>query len=94
MQTVTVRFQPHRAPCEYYRHKVLVSVPNQPKPTYFSFYGMCFMYQMSPPNADIRFIRRDVYGQTGALKIELYLWRTHGFSTKIRRVRARFVFGK
>jgi len=41
-----VRFQPHRAPCEYFRQKVLVSVPNQPKPTYFSFYGMCFLYQM------------------------------------------------
>lgn len=44
-QAVQVRFQPHR-PCEYYRHKILVSVPNQPEPTYFSFYGMCFAYQM------------------------------------------------
>jgi hypothetical protein len=44
-QAVQVRFQPHR-PCEYYRHKFLVSVPNQPAPTYFSFYGMCFAYQM------------------------------------------------
>merc|ERR1719235_1521245 len=44
-QIVTVRFQPHR-PTEYFRHKFLVSVPNQTQPTYFSFYGMCFNYQM------------------------------------------------
>merc|ERR1719440_2265589 len=44
-QIVTVRFQPHR-PTEYFRHKFLVSVPNQTEPTYFSFYGMCFKYQM------------------------------------------------
>merc|ERR1712072_427777 len=44
-QNVMVRFQPHR-PTEYFRHKFLVSVPNQPEPKYFSFYGMCFKYQM------------------------------------------------
>jgi hypothetical protein len=44
-QKVTVQFQPHR-PSEYYRQKLLVSVPNQSQPTYFSFYGMCFEYQM------------------------------------------------
>lgn len=44
-QIVTVQFQPHR-PTEYFRHKFLVSVPNQTEPTYFSFYGMCFKYQM------------------------------------------------
>jgi len=71
-QEVIVKFQPHR-PWAGYRHRLLVNVPNQQKKTYFSFYGMCFKYQMycvyNTPVTQLETLERTPVFQT-SLKME------------------------